>query len=306
VIVLLFVMALDFGRVFFGWVSLQNAARVGASYAAAHADAWEAPLGGLGKAAERSRYLANVQNDLQAINCSFTGVPQPTFNDANGNGTNDPGELTSVALDCSFGLITPLASAILGGSVNLTGSSEFPVHRTINATLPEPPPPPPAPTCTVPLMTGGNRNAARSAWSGASFQSGNLIESGSGNFAVATQSEPQGTELPCATGSVTIASAAAPSPSTCQAPTAQFTGTPVQGRSPLAVQFTDASTSPGCPILSWSWTFDPGSSSLQNPSHTFTHAGQGQNTRFRVSLTVTNAAGSDTESKNNYIQANRP
>ena len=34
ILALLLVMAVDFGRVFFGWVALQNAARIGADYAA--------------------------------------------------------------------------------------------------------------------------------------------------------------------------------------------------------------------------------------------------------------------------------
>ena len=41
VLMLMLLLALDFGRVFFGWVGLTNASRIGASYAAAHATAWE-------------------------------------------------------------------------------------------------------------------------------------------------------------------------------------------------------------------------------------------------------------------------
>lgn len=306
ILALLLVMAVDFGRVFFGWISVQNAARVGASYAAAHADAWTAPLNGLGKAAERARYIAIIENDLQAVNCAFAGVDDPSFVDANGNGEIDSGELASVSLDCSFALITPLAENLMGGSVDLNGRAEFAVHRTLNAALPPPPAPPPPPTCTVPEMETVNRNTARVRWADASFQAGNLIEVGSGNFTVATQSVASGSEIPC-TSSVTISeSTTAPPPPTCQPPTANFSGTPVVGTSPLIVQFTDASSSPGCPILSWAWQFDPGSSTLEDPVHTFTHTGGGQFTQFRVRLTVTNAAGSDTESKNNYIRADRP
>ena len=305
-LVLLLVMAIDFGRVFFGWVSIQNAARVGASYAASHADAWSPPLGDLNKATQRDIYVSNIENDLQAINCAFAGVDDPTFDDANGNGTIDPGEFARVDLECSFGLITPLASNVMGGSVNLGSFAEFPVHHTINASLPDPPAPPPPPTCTVPLMEGGSRNTARTLWSDASFQPGNLIEDGTGNFDVESQSEPAGTDIPC-TSSVTISEGAAePPPPTCQPPTANFSGTPLSGDSPLEVQFTDASTSPGCEILTRTWNFDPGTSNLEDPLHTFIHSGQGGNTQFDVSLTVTNAAGSDTESKNNYIRANRP
>jgi PKD repeat protein len=78
---------------------------------------------------------------------------------------------------------------------------------------------------------------------------------------------------------------------------ADFQASPTSGSSPLTVQFTDASTASGS-ITSWAWNFGDGqSSTVQNPSHTFVGNGP-----FTVSLTVTSAAGSDTESKTNLIQ----
>jgi PKD repeat protein len=85
-------------------------------------------------------------------------------------------------------------------------------------------------------------------------------------------------------------------PSGPPAPTANFTGNPTSGAAPLAVAFTDTST--GNPT-SWSWTFgDSGTSTAQSPSHTYSSANS-----YTVSLTATNAAGSDTETKTNYITA---
>ena len=52
------------------------------------------------------------------------------------------------------------------------------------------------------------------------------------------------------------------------APVADFSGTPTSGTAPLTVAFTDTST--GGPT-SWAWTFgDGGTSTAQNPSHTYT------------------------------------
>ncbi len=60
------------------------------------------------------------------------------------------------------------------------------------------------------------------------------------------------------------------------------------------VNFTDLSTNTP---TSWLWNFgDGGTSSSKNPSHTYSTA----NT-YTVSLTATNAYGSDTETKSNYI-----
>jgi hypothetical protein len=303
-LVVLLVMAIDFGRVFFGWVSINNAARVGAAYAAANGDAWEMPA----DATRQARYVSLVENDLQGLNCATPGVPDPAFADLDGSGSYDTGEPVTVELECNFSLITPLGEGIVG-TVALGGTATFPVHYTVRTGLPPPPPPPPAPTCTVPDTVGQSRNTARSAWTDASFQLGNLIEVGTGNFTVATQSESPGTELPCTSGSMTIAAAGPtpPPPPTCSAPIANFTATPTTGRTPLTVQFTDASTTDAaCPILSWSWSFENGSSTLQSPSQVFINANQGNNdARFTISLTVTTAGGTDTETKDRYIRVSK-
>jgi len=86
---------------------------------------------------------------------------------------------------------------------------------------------------------------------------------------------------------------------TTSGPTAAFVGSPTSGTAPLTVQFTDQST--GSPA-SWSWTFgDGGTSSAQNPSHTYTTPGS-----YSVSLTVSNGDGSDTATRNGYITVNEP
>ena len=64
------------------------------------------------------------------------------------------------------------------------------------------------------------------------------------------------------------------------APVANFSGSPTSGTEPLTVNFTDLSTGS---ITSWAWTFgDGGTSTAQNPSHTYTSAGT-----YTVALTVT-------------------
>ncbi len=83
-------------------------------------------------------------------------------------------------------------------------------------------------------------------------------------------------------------------------PTADFVGTPTSGFTPLAVQFSDLST--GNPT-SWSWDFGDGvgTSTTQNPSYTYTNAGT-----YTVSMTATNAYGSDTQTKTGYITVSEP
>ncbi|MGB5924713.1 MAG: PKD domain-containing protein, partial [Dehalococcoidia bacterium] len=80
-------------------------------------------------------------------------------------------------------------------------------------------------------------------------------------------------------------------------PTADFTVDKTSGCAPLTVVFTDQSTgNPG----SWSWDVDGDGIedyNIQNPSHTYASTGT-----YTVSLTVSNACGSDTETKPNYIE----
>lgn len=78
------------------------------------------------------------------------------------------------------------------------------------------------------------------------------------------------------------------------APVADFSGTPTSGPAPLSVTFTDLST--GGPT-SWSWDFGDGiTSSTQNPVHAY-----GANGQYTVTLIASNADGSDTATKQNYI-----
>jgi 1,4-alpha-glucan branching enzyme len=71
--------------------------------------------------------------------------------------------------------------------------------------------------------------------------------------------------------------------------TSQYAATPTNGPVPLAVQFNGpGSDSGGNPITAWNWSFGDGTTStLQNPAHVYTAAGN-----FSPSLMVTNSLGS--------------
>ena len=81
-------------------------------------------------------------------------------------------------------------------------------------------------------------------------------------------------------------------------PIVGFMANVTSGPSPLTVRFTDTST--GSPT-NWFWSFGDGSFSLeQHPIHTYTAPGT-----YNVSLTVTNAAGSNTTTRAGYITVSR-
>jgi PKD repeat protein len=91
----------------------------------------------------------------------------------------------------------------------------------------------------------------------------------------------------------------APPPPPPEPPVANFSGSPTNGITPMTVNFTDNST--GSPA-SWAWAFgDGGTSTAQNPSHVYTVAGT-----YSVTLQVTNALGSDTITKTDYIAVTPP
>lgn len=85
------------------------------------------------------------------------------------------------------------------------------------------------------------------------------------------------------------------------APVANFSGSPTTVYAGDTVSFTDLSTNTP---TSWSWAFTggtPTTSTTQNPSVVYNTAGT-----YGVDLTASNIAGSDLESKPNYITVNFP
>ncbi|WP_229391627.1 PKD domain-containing protein [Methanosarcina sp. DH2] len=77
-------------------------------------------------------------------------------------------------------------------------------------------------------------------------------------------------------------------------PVTAFLATPTIGSMPLTVSFTDQST--GAPTA-WKWTFGDGSNSTEkNPEHTYNKSG-----RYTVTLTASNANGSNTLTKSSYV-----
>jgi PKD repeat protein len=83
------------------------------------------------------------------------------------------------------------------------------------------------------------------------------------------------------------------------APGADFSATPLTGTAPLAVDFNDLSSGPP---TSWLWDFGDGATSTeQHPSHVYASAGT-----FSVTLTVTNAEGSDSRTQLGYVVVDAP
>jgi Flp pilus assembly pilin Flp len=198
ILALLLVMAIDFGRVFFGWVGLHNATRIAANYAGQNPQGWDPP----GQPGLQVTYRDVVLHELQSLNCgrpsggAYTAadIPQPTFVEKATSFSSanrwEIGDQATVTIECRFDLITPLAGAIVGSPVTIAAKSDFMVRGgTING-IPVGPAPP-VPSCvdkTVPTLTGLSVDAARGTWTGAGFTGAFSPATGSDSEIVSAQS----------------------------------------------------------------------------------------------------------------------
>jgi PKD repeat protein len=303
VLLLIVLVAIDFGRVYLGWINLQNVARIAAGYAANHPEAWDATP----DVTVQGRYAELVENETTAINCDLTGgVREPIF--IAGYDLGDPVE---VGISCQFSVITPGISAVLGNRVLVTASASYPVRTGNVGTLPGGGGGAPVVQAPIASFVGSPRTGYApltvqftdtslrrpTSWlwtfqgAGTSLQRDPSVTwTAPGTYSVTlTVANSGGTNALTETAYITVV---AP-PTT--GPIPEFSATPRAGNDPLDVRFTDQST--GAPTA-WSWNFGDGTapSTAQNPNHRYQNPGV-----YTVSLTVTNAAGSNTQTKDAYI-----
>jgi len=183
VLLLLVLVALDFGRMLYGWVVLQNSARIAANYAGLYPEGWETP----GDAAIVAEYETLIETDLNTANCSAAATPPspvfsdgPDFADPAGppDTAYDVGDSVRVDLACTFSPLTPIVSSIVGANLQLAAGSTFRIRSGDITGLPDPtqmprpggPPPGGTPTCPtgqarIPSgIVGGTVADARGTW----------------------------------------------------------------------------------------------------------------------------------------------
>jgi len=136
ILLLLTLIAVDFGRVYLGWINLQNMARIGADFAANNAESMTSGDAAT-VAAAVAKYTNQITSDASASNCPLAPdqPAMPTYTDVDLD--SNPiglGDRASVTLVCRFHVITPLISFIVGSDLNITASSVFPVKQAIIAT----------------------------------------------------------------------------------------------------------------------------------------------------------------------------
>lgn len=130
IVLLILMAAIDFGRLFYGWVGVTNAARVAANYAAANPNLTYT-------ATAPAAYWAQINADTQSTlagNCPLNTVGNgiPDFNDSAGdsNATDrDLGDTVVVSISCRFRILTPIVSRIVGNTIDISASTTFPIRN---------------------------------------------------------------------------------------------------------------------------------------------------------------------------------
>jgi len=169
-LMLLLLGAIDFGRGFLGWLTINNMARVGANYAAMNPDGWPTnPI-------KQATYASLIAANSGTLNCTLDNPnPIPFF-----GASRNPGDLVRVEIDCYFTVATPLMDIVVGSPLKLSASSTFPITGGCIANCGAGPAIPPAPGTTddgcrtAPFLVGLSVDGARAAWLTAGFQSANF------------------------------------------------------------------------------------------------------------------------------------
>jgi hypothetical protein len=159
VLLLILLMAIDFGRALYGWVVLQNSARIAANFAGINPEGWRDDI-----ASVKAEYQAEIRADLDSANCDPPAtLPDPVFTDGPDTAVTggppdssyDVGDTVVVLLSCDFNVLTPIISAFLGNPVGLGASSEFRIRSgdLVGLAAPTKIPKPPAPPTPTPEPT---------------------------------------------------------------------------------------------------------------------------------------------------------
>jgi PKD repeat protein len=313
VVLLILMMGLDFGRVFLGYINLNNTARIAANFAATNAVA----MAGAGPIHDSAvaRYQQLVANDAKAINCKLNPdpVPDPAANPVSlaklfPAGTA-LGETAHVSIDCDFGVITPVISNILGSVVKVSASADFPIRQGVvsgtggggpgvAAIFNASPLSGDAPL-DVAFTNFSTGNPTSYAWD---YQDDGIVDSTNPNGNAFKYTIPglYTVRLTVSDGLSTDSATRVVDVKAPPGPIANFDATPQSGTAPLPVAFANKST--GSAPLTYLWNFGDGTTSTAaNPPNKTYAAGN-----WTVTLVVTDSLGTQSAPASRLIAVTAP
>lgn len=326
---LLMVIAVDFGRVFFSYVQITNAAREAAAYGAQRPTDPDVDGNGVGDEIEaRAAQEINIQGGQKgeggmelAQECHDAGGATISCADAE-NGSS-VGNTITISVSEDFTFLTPLANSFFNDAFTMSASATSTVLGWAAASGGTGSPPGP---CSLPVasfdvvtdatltVTVDPQNSTPNSpgdpcnisgynwdWGDGTTGVGNATSSDytyatAGTYTITLEVTNQAGSSTLAK-TVTVPDTGAPP---CAPPVANFTWT----SSGKTRTYSDASTVAdpvNCPIVSWLWTFHDDTppaggsqSNAQNPAPVT----YGNNSAHAVTLEVTNAGGTTSITKN--------
>lgn len=303
VFMLLFLTAIDFGRLFFSYIEVSNAAREAAAYGAG--DPTNLPA-----MTARARQETNAQAQggenpitVTAACADAGGAALSCASAAGGSGT---GNTITTNVDEKFTFFTPLIGGLFNGNDLHVGAAATAVVLGVAPSTGTPPGtcgPPSLATFTVATNgltvtvdgSASQPNTGLCAISGYNWDFGDAgkgVGTGTGTsytylapgtFTITLTVTNQGGPL-STTRSVTVTNP------TCSLPTASFTWSQQNRTKPVVFDASASTpTSGSCAISSYSWDFGDGSADGTGvkPSHSYPSSGA----TYNVTLTVTNPGG---------------
>ena len=302
VFLLLIFGGIDFGRVFLGWINLNNTARIAANYAASNADQLDS-----GDPVAVATYNKLVTDDATATNCTPPApLPPPTYTPDTALGSN-----ATVQVSCSFKIFTPIISAILGNHVTVSSSAVFPIRKGVIAGVPAGGPAPVVAIFTID-STGG---VAPQTITFTNSSTGTIVSyawdfDGDGTIDSTLKDPPPQAYTVPGTYHPTLTVSNGVTPNTTSktivitnppGPVANFTVSLSSPTAPSSVSFNNTSTSANNPTT-YAWKFGDGTTSTaKNPPSKSYAAGT-----WTVELTVTNPLGTSTTTKTFTVLAPIP
>lgn len=317
ILLFLLVIAIDFGRLFFSYIQINNAAREGA------AAGMSAPTG-LVAITARAQQETNAQAQRGESPITVTtscvdqaGVPIACSLATGGAGS---GNRITVNVNEPFTFLTPLIGGFFGGSLQMNASATSVITDYAPSSGGTPPGPCglPVASFTVAVTSGLTVFADPAAstpdsgvcaisgynWKWDSDPLNDSVGSATGDSHTYGSAGTYTIELEVtnqagsATTTRNVTVPAGPPPPVCALPTANFTWTTTGNGANKKYTYTDTSTVAdpvNCPITDWLWTFDGG---LQSNSPNPAEFSYGNNSNHPVTLRVTNAGGNASVTKN--------
>jgi PKD repeat protein len=305
IILVLLASALDLGRLFYSQITVNDASREGVLEASRDPSNFIANTACTAANKDANRVMCRTLNEAKG---GFVAIAPTDVTMTCSTGTCPTtavlGNTVSVSVTGHFRLITPILAVFFGGqdvTFASTSSAQLLAVPAVTASGPVSgfSVTPTSGTAPLPVTVTDASSNGPTTWSWAwgdgvtatGQNPGSHTYSLSGTYTITqTVSNSNGTSVTTHTVTVAAAPAPTPTPPGPVAPVAIFSVTPNTGAAPLAVTVTESST--GTPT-SWAWTFgDGGTSTVQSPpAHTYATTGV-----FSITLTVTNAAGSNSVS----------